>query len=311
MTEPTRTRRQLRVIENAVEIVKTPAAVEEVAYLARELVMCTLPHRNPGDAPAWSRTNGNLTLTIRPGWDGRERKAVGYPYGIIPRLVLYWINTEALRTKSRRLELGDNLAHFMREVGLSPETGRGKRGDARRLQEQMTRLFRALISFQYDTVTAARTGQAWLDMQVAPEGMLWWDPKNPQQTNLWGSWIELGEKFFQAITAEPIPLDIRILRHIKQSPLALDLYAILTREAYRVQKKGQPRFLAWEWLHSQIGTEYGTVKNFKQKALLAIEKIITVYPELIVKQQKGRKGQKSGLVVSNLSRPSIPQDLAR
>jgi hypothetical protein len=41
-------------------------------------------------------------------------------------------------------------------------------------------------------------------MQVAPEGELWWDPKRPDQ----GSWIELGEKFFQAITTVPVPTDL-------------------------------------------------------------------------------------------------------
>jgi hypothetical protein len=41
---------------------------EDFACMARQLVQVTLPHRNPGDVPEWSRTNGNLLLSIRPGW---------------------------------------------------------------------------------------------------------------------------------------------------------------------------------------------------------------------------------------------------
>jgi hypothetical protein len=33
-------------------------------------------------------------------------KPIGYPFGSIPRLLLFWITTEAVQTKVRRLELG-------------------------------------------------------------------------------------------------------------------------------------------------------------------------------------------------------------
>jgi hypothetical protein len=38
----------------------------------------------------------------------------------------------------------------------------------------------------------------------------------------------LGENFFEAITAAPVPLDMRVLKTLKRSPLALDLYAWLS-----------------------------------------------------------------------------------
>jgi hypothetical protein len=61
-------------------------------------VQVTLPHRNPGDVPAWSRSNGSLTMTVRPGWDHEKQKTLGYPYGSIPRLLLFWLTAEAVRT---------------------------------------------------------------------------------------------------------------------------------------------------------------------------------------------------------------------
>jgi hypothetical protein len=82
-------------------------------------------------------------------------------------------------------------------------------------------------------------------MQVAPEGELWWDPKRPDQTALWRSWIELGEKFFKAITTAPVPSDLRALRALKQSPLALDLYIWASHKAYSAARHNRSQRVPW------------------------------------------------------------------
>jgi hypothetical protein len=114
--------------------------------MARQLVQCTLPHSNPGNVPVWKRSSGNMVLAIQPRIDLDTEKSIGYPYGAIPRLSLFWIITEAVQTKTRRLVLGRSLAGFMRAVGLDPSRG-GKRSDQKRLKDQMRRLFKSHISF--------------------------------------------------------------------------------------------------------------------------------------------------------------------
>ena len=282
------TRAHLKLIEAAADIALDRATEKDAAYMARELVQCTLPHKNPGDdKPTWARTNGNLSLVVQQGYD-RTGKPHGFPFGTIPRLLLFWITTEAVKTKNRRLELGHNLAGFMAEIGLSSYTGRGKRGDAKRLREQMERLFRARISFERDTSRAVKRGgrveqqhgQAWLDMQVAPKGEFWWNTRCPEQSDLWESWIELGEDFYRAITAAPVPVDTRALKALKRSPLALDLYAWLSHESYRAHKSGKGRFVAWSSLMEQLGAEYTDPKNFGRYARAAMRKVQAVYPGL-------------------------------
>jgi hypothetical protein len=259
----------------------------EAAFIARQLIQATLPHKNPGDVPLWKRTNGNLTLGIQPGVNVETGKSYGYPYGTIPRLLLFWLTTEALRTKNRRLDLGHSLASFMRQLGLDPATGGGKRGDAKRLRDQMERLFKAKISFQQNREEKGRKGKAWLDMAVASEGVTWWDEKQPDQGTLWDSWIKLGEDFFNAITAAPVPVDMRVLKALKNSPLALDLYSWATYTAFRTQESGQSRFIAWKLLHEQLGGEYSSIKDFGYKARKALHKVQTVYPELGIEFEKG------------------------
>lgn len=258
----------------------------EAAFIARQLVQATLPHRDPGDIPAWTRTNGTLTLGIQPTVDINTKQKSGYPYGTIPRLLLFWITTEALRTKTRRLMLGKDLASFMRALGLNPSRG-GKRSDATRLKDQMQRLFKAKISFQQTHTHEGKTGFSWMNMDVAPQGMLWWDEQQPEQGMLWESWIQLGEEFFNAITNSPVPVDMRALKSLKNSPLALDLYAWATYTAYRTKQNGQARSISWQSLHSQFGTDYEDIKNFKKHAKKALVKIQSVYPELGIEYIRG------------------------
>jgi Plasmid encoded RepA protein len=179
------------------------------------------------------------------------------------------------------------------------------------VREQIERLFNSLISFEYSLKGEGRSGRAWLNMQIAPDGILWWSDKDPEQAVLFGSWIEVGEKFFDAVMNAPHPLDIRVVQHIKDSSLGIDLYTILNREAYRAMKDNKPRFLAWEWLLEQTGNEYKNLHNFRRDALIQIEAIREIHSGLLIKIQKGNKWQKSGLVISNLSNPSIPPKLAK
>lgn len=296
---------QRKLLEHSANIFGDLATKKDAAYLPRELVQVTLPHKNPGDVPVWTRTNGNLTVGIQPGINLTTRESYGYPYGSIPRLLLFWLTTEAVRKKSRRLELGHSLNDFMANLGLSAYTGRGKRGDATRLRNQMDRLFNASISF---VSTGQRTDDEFrisrLNMHIAPKSELWWSRRDPDQTALWGSWIELGDDFYAAISAFPVPADMRALRALKGSPLALDLYAWLSYEGWRAHKSGKPRFENWEQLHAHLGAEYTHMNNFRSAAKEAIRKIKVVYPGLKLGDRMG------GIQVLAESWPSIrPRNL--
>ena len=308
--KPLSKRKQRQALE-AIQIYTADPSKTDLAYMAREFILCTLPHSDPGDVLFWGRTNGNLTLGIKAGVNEKTGKSYGIPYGIIPRLILVWMVTEIIRTKSRRLELGNRLADFLLKLGLDPSRG-GERSDARRVREQLDRLLNAIISFNYSIESKDGRWDAKRNMEISPESSLWWSNKDPERALLFGSWIEVGEKFFNAVMKAPHPLDIRVLRHIKDSSLGIDLYTILNREAFLAMKEDKPRFLAWEWLHEQTGNEYKALDNFRKKALEQVEAILAVHSGLIINQQKPARGRKSGLVISNLSTPSIvPRTAAR
>lgn len=275
---------EIRRIIKASELIHLDPIPEDCdkAFMARDLVQVTLPHSNPGDVPVWGRTNGNLSLTIKPDWvldpETRQTRCIGLPYGVIPRLLLFWITTEAVRKRDRKIILGDSLSGFMRQLDLMP-TG-GRRGNIGRLKNQMERLFRAKISFEVKHENGDRHGQQWVDMPVAPKGELWWNHKMPDQGSLFGSWIELGENFYDAITAAPVPVDLRALHALRKSPLALDLYAWSTYRTFRINQDGREQFIPWRGLMKQFGGDYSDVKGFKRKAKEALRKVQAVFPGL-------------------------------
>lgn len=286
-----------RILDAAVEIAGDAPSDQDKAFLARQLVQTTLPHTDPGNVPVWSRTNGNITLTIQQGYDD-DGTPYGHPYGTIPRLLMYWMTTEALRTRSAKLELGNSLADFMEELGLD-HRGKGIRSDRVRLRNQMERLFEARISFTQRLEQDGQTGQARERMQVAETTHYWWDQKNPQQRALWGSYVVLDPRFYEAITANPVPVDLRALRAIKRSPLALDLYSLMTYQAFRAAKSGRATYMTWKQLQAALGTSYADHTDLRKAVKDALRKIGAVYPGLELGSREG------GLEVLPESLPAI------
>lgn len=277
---------------------------KDCAFCPRELVLATLPHSNPGNVPAYQRRNGNLTLTIQPGIDTRTGQSFGFPYGSIPRLLLFYLATQAIKTKSRRIELGRTLADFMRELGLNPKSG-GRKSAAHYLRDQMTRLLTARITFsEVREIGPKATTEIRADMLVACRSVLWWTPEQPEQGDMWGSFVELGEDFYNAITRHPIPARMSVLRALKKSPLALDLYALLTREAARACQSKQGRFIPWRALMAQLGTDYAEARNFGTKARAALRKIEAAYPNIKLGSLE------AGITIGPDSLPDIPSLMA-
>ena len=137
------------------------------------------------------------------------------PFGNIPRLLLAWVSTEAVRTQSRVLILGSSLSEFMRTLGMEDRSG-SSRGDRTRLRNQMDRLFHSHVQLIYED----EQHKASVSSQVADRTDLWWNPKRPDEPSLWDSKIELGEKFFNEIVSHPVPLNMNTLRPSNAAPWA-------------------------------------------------------------------------------------------
>lgn len=296
------TERELKLIDAGALIAMDLPTDADRAFLARQLVQATLPHTDPGDTPVWSRRNGDLTLAVQQGYNP-DGSAVGHPYGTIPRLLLYWITTEALRKKDKRLELGETLGGFMRELGLDPKRG-GARSDRVRLEQQMRRLFAARISFVGTGEDGTMEGVGTKYMDIAEQTVFWWDASgraSTEQSALWQSFVVLHQSFFDQITANPVPVDVRALRELQRSPLALDLYNLMSYQAFRAYKTGRSMYMTWRQMQSALGTSYADPDNLKKAVKATLSKVAAVHPGLRIGSREG------GIEVLSTSRPAIPE----
>ena len=200
------------------QLVNASEADPDLGFMARMLVLCSLPRTNPGNRHQYKRVNGPYRLYLQAGPETK------LPFGNLPRLILAWLCTEVVRTGSRELVLGKSLSEFMRTLGVYSSDGKAYT----RLRNQMRRLFNAHVRLIYKD----EHGEQFVSSAIADRGEFWWNPKRPDEPMLWNSKIELGEKFFQEIIRHPVPLDRNTLTALKRCSLGLDLCLWLTYRTF-------------------------------------------------------------------------------
>ena len=79
------------------QLVRAALADPDTGFMARLMMLCSLPRTDPGDRNQYKRANGPFTLIMT------AVGPTGLPFGNLSRLLLAWVCTEAVRTQSREL----------------------------------------------------------------------------------------------------------------------------------------------------------------------------------------------------------------
>ena len=85
-------------------LVKASEATPDRGFLGRTMALCSLPRSNPGNQIRYIRQNGPFALVMTAG--GKSK----LPFGNLPRLLLAWVSTEAVRTQSPEIVLRPSLS---------------------------------------------------------------------------------------------------------------------------------------------------------------------------------------------------------
>lgn len=294
------------------EVIETGLAIEQedarsagsLGFMTRALVSATMPYKDP-KTKVFERRNGDLTLTIlAPN---------GVPYGKYPRLLLSYLVTEAVATRSNVVVLGDTLAEFLRATIGVRATG-GKEGTQTRLSDQMQRLFTSIVSvgqrvnngaggrsFQFENITLVERGRledrdmARLDRLEPPVGAEeaeLWRQTEKDEAGRWNSVVELTPRFFQECVETPVPIDLRAYKVLGEAPMAMDIYAWTTYRASYIKHPTRP--IPWPVLQAQFGsglpfTEQGT-RDFKKAFKRNLDLVRVVNPGLKVDESSDTRG---------------------
>ena len=259
------------MISDKCDFVESVTPLKYIAYIPKSLVITTLPYTK-FEGTEFVRKNGRYRLSVLASED------VGVPYGVVPRLLLIWIATEAKVRKSREIELGRSFRQFLLKLNMK-STG-GKDGSIGRVRRQLRSLFQCSIS------SSLAIGE-WQDiesgMRLADHSHFWWQPHS--EFSFKTGYIKLSEAFYNEIVYEAIPIDLRAVRSLQRSPMALDIYMWLS---WRVFSLKRSCVIPWEELQKQFGATYKKRWHFERAFSLHLIRIKGVYPQVLAHSIKGR-----------------------
>ncbi|MFC5358210.1 replication protein RepA [Azospirillum himalayense] len=273
--------------------------------------MTSLPHRRLADDLPWVRSNGSMSLLIEPGRrpkvknprSANDYELIGVPYGAKARLILLYLQTEALRNNSPVVELGRSMNNWLERMDISS-------GGAtyREVKNQAERISRCKLTFDYDgpykgAMASGHTNDSIVRNAInlrATDG----------QGSLWDDTVQLSDSFFRMLKDHPVPVWEPAIRAIAGKSAAIDVYIWL---AYRLHVLEKPTPVSWVALYEQFGTGRrdeddstyrSRLRAFKPEFRTALRYALSVYEDGNVEEAD----DKGGLIL-HPSRPPVPERL--
>jgi hypothetical protein len=235
---------------------------------------CALPHKRLADDAPWGIASEKIKLMVEPGRrqtvdaDGNHSfEFVGVPFGSHARLILLYLQTEALRTGRREVELGGSMRAWLGRVGI-PAGGMSGRS----VRDQAERISRCKLTF--DILTGTRT--VGLFQQTIVDRALFLETDGTRrQGRLSLETAKLSEGFFEQLQKHPVPLEEAAIKALSNNAPALDVYLWL---AYRLHALKADRLVTWTALKGQFGAGFGKLYHFKHKFVGTLDLATAVYP---------------------------------
>ena len=293
------TRSEERLIEARVEILGAPPTGSEIAYLHAVLAQLSLPRRKI-EAIEYECTVGpddsRVSLRLEAGklWCGELKRWVQQPlpYGALSRLIWIRLFSDAL-LNGPEIDVGPGPTAFAKRI-TGAAIG-GKRGNLRPLRGHIAALaaVRMQLGISYGDYPTTYNGSPIqrFDGWVAP---------TDGEPRVWPCMIEMDPSLYKSLREHGVPLDLRAIRALQGSALALDIYCWLAHRLYRVR---EPVKLYWKWhLHPQFGHGYADEREFGREFRNQLRRVLEVYPDAKVVSIRG------GLKISHSPTPVPAKD---
>jgi hypothetical protein len=252
--------------------------------------LTSLPHKRLPDDRAWQKEGHRVTLLVEPGrlkTTKGDMKLYGVPYGARARMILLYLQTQAIRTGSSQVALGRSMRNWMERMGLAVggET-------ARSLREQSARISACSLKFFWagdeDNARGFKRGA------IVDSGLQFAVADSAQGT-LWEEQVTLDPVFYKALRDHPVPLQEAAIRQLRDRSMSLDLYVWL---AWRLHTLTKMTPISWAAVHAQFGAGFDKLFHFKPRLIDALAAAVAAYPEARV--ELDRKG-----VILHPSRPPV------
>jgi hypothetical protein len=222
----------------------------------------------------------------------------GLPFGAKARLILLYLNQQAILKQSPVIEVEHSLGAFIKRVGLD---GAPNGRLYREVKEQLGRLAasRLYIGNRLNGHTVTEKRDIVQDIDV-------FFPKDGQQRLLWPNTIRLSDEYFNNLASHAVPLDEKAIYLLKDSALELDIYGMLAERLHRIPNDGKGQFISWAHVYEQYGGGYSQIRQFRNKFLHHLQNVCAAYSDARIEHKTSGKGKAKGLQLYH-SPPPIRQ----
>jgi hypothetical protein len=260
--------KQRPLIDIAAEVLADESRSIGISYTG--FCLTSLPHKRLPDDQVWTKQGHKVTLMVEPGrMIIRKRPMLhGVPYGARARMILLFLQGQAVRTSSREIELGRSLSVWMERMGIAwgGETAKAIRQQAARISACSLKFF-----WEDDQV------EGWTAGRIVNSGLRFNDViGNGVQSSLWEDRVVLDETFYKALKDHPVPLQEAAIRELRDRSMSLDLYVWL---AWRLHSLTKPTLISWAAIYHQFGSGYAKLFHFKPGFSEALAAALAAYPE--------------------------------
>lgn len=266
----TSSEQERRVLDAAVSFMADER--DGIGFLFSGWCQTALPHSRLADDQVWLLKTDYVSLMVEPGniEVGGHAVKVGVPFGSRARLILLYLQSEAIRTQSREINLGRSLRVWLGKLGV-PIGGKSIKD----VRDQCLRLSRCRMSFQIQQND--KTG--FVNQNLVDTAMF----SNDADGALLET-VHLSERFFSELQKHPVPLQEAAIRALSNNSMALDIYCWLT---YRLRSIKESTVITWAGLMPQFGVAYKDKKDFRRRFVENLHLALAVYPEAQVEVVRG------------------------
>lgn len=209
--------KQRSLVDIAAEVLADDSRRIGISYTG--FCLTSLPHKRLPDDQTWEEKGHKVTLWVEPGRMKVKGTAITYgvPYGARARMILLYLQTQAVRTGSREIALGRSMRDWMERMGLSVggET-------ARSLREQAARISACTLKFFWEN----EDHEGWSRGGIVSSGLSF-KARESGQDSLWEDRVVLDELFWHALRDHPVPLLETAIRQLRDRSMSLDIYVWL------------------------------------------------------------------------------------
>ncbi|GBR48682.1 plasmid replication initiator [Neokomagataea tanensis NBRC 106556] len=279
-----------KVVETAVSYMSNED--NTVSFLYSGFAHVVLPHKRIANDAAWQVSTDRATMVVEPGRRPSltgTPEYVGVPYGSKARLILLYLQSEAVKTQSRQVDLGGSFRSWIKLMGI-PQGGKSI-ADVR---EQAERIARCRLTFEFQNIG---NSSGIINQNIIDSARFFTDADGHGKTRLIDS-VQLSELFFEQLMKHPIPMEESAIRSLNGLSQALDIYCWL---AYRLHCLKTPTPITWAALKAQFGPGVERMAHFRSQFLSSLQMALAVYPDAKVDSNP------QGLILSPSRPPVAPK----